>query len=344
MWLTYLKLSSNSAKTLRNNMLSSLTSLWNKNKVYWICFFALLGKEGLPDVALFISEDSEQELAVAVGYIGLGYHDVIPRGKCKKGDYFSCNRVIGYIQRLLHEQSFKCIDWTDFFPPYMFSYVDRCETSHVWWHFIHGKANVMQFSFFPLFDPIGALTPLAPSVEGRRVTLPRVGLVLLGHTHHYVALDIVGPGDLNVKLGIHGSGVWNLRIWIKVNYFFISTLPICWGEPPALYPDRHLRRASTALQGFLLCKADSLIQSSGPMWTRSRWENCLAKSSKAIQNSPSFRTRADKSSLSRSDKLSHSHDLSLHGPFHSPFPQGFLSLTRWVSPSCPLTLAKPVTL
>ena len=52
----------------------------------------------------------------------------------------------------------------------------------------------------------------------------------------------------------------------------------------------HLRLANTALHGFLLCREGSLIQSSGPMCTRSRCENCLAKSSKAIQNSPSFRT------------------------------------------------------
>ena len=66
--------------------------------------------------------------------------------------------------------------------------------------------------------------------------------------------------------------------------------------------------------------------------TRSRCENCLAKSSKAIQNSPSLRTRTERSSLSRSDSESHSQLRSLQGPFHSPLPQGFRSLTRWVSP------------
>jgi len=66
--------------------------------------------------------------------------------------------------------------------------------------------------------------------------------------------------------------------------------------------------------------------------TRSRCENCFAKSSKAIQNSPSFRTRTESSSLSLSDKESHSQLLSLQGPFHSPLPQGFRNLTRWVSP------------
>ena len=91
-------------------------------------------------------------------------------------------------------------------------------------------------------------------------------------------------------------------------------------------------RAKTARQGFLLCNEGSLIQSSGPMWTKSRWENCLAKSSKAIQNSPSFRTRTLSNSLSRSDRESHSQERSLQGPFHSPLPQGFRSLTRWVSP------------
>ena len=42
-------------------------------------------------------------------------------------------------------------------------------------------------------------------------------------------------------------------------------LPIYAGEPPALYPERQRLRASTALQGRLLCKACSLIQSSGPI-------------------------------------------------------------------------------
>ena len=83
----------------------------------------------------------------------------------------------------------------------------------------------------------------------------------------------------------------------------------------------------------MLCRAGSDIQSSGPMWTRSRWENCLAKSSKDIQNSPSFLTLTERSSLSLSERESHSQDRSLQGPFHSPLPQGFLSLTRWVSPS-----------
>ena len=111
-----------------------------------------------------------------------------------------------------------------------------------------------------------------------------------------------------------------------------------------------------------LWSAGSDIQSSGPMWTRSRCENCLAKSSKDIQNSPSLRTLQEKhqhwmekqeyssgmimfqnlirhlmfmmminetahltlsSSLSLSLRLSHSHDLSDHGPFHSPLRQIF---------------------
>ena len=63
-----------------------------------------------------------------------------------------------------------------------------------------------------------------------------------------------------------------------------------------------------------------------PIWTRSRCENCLAKSSNDIQNSPSFLTRTLSNSLSLSDKLSHSQLLSLQGPFHSPRPQGFLKL------------------
>ncbi len=37
-----------------------------------------------------------------------------------------------------------------------------------------------------------------------------------------------------------------------------------------------------------------------PIWTRSRWENCLAKSSNDIQNSPSLRTRTDSSSWIKS--------------------------------------------
>ena len=41
-------------------------------------------------------------------------------------------------------------------------------------------------------------------------------------------------------------------------------VPIYPGPPPALYPERQRRRASTARQGFLLCRAGSDIQSSGP--------------------------------------------------------------------------------
>ena len=59
---------------------------------------------------------------------------------------------------------------------------------------------------------------------------------------------------------------------------------------------------------------------------------CDAKSSKAIQNSPSFRTLIARSSLSLSDNESHSQDRSLQGPFHSPLPQGFRNLTRCRSP------------
>ena len=143
----------------------------------------------------------------------------------------------------------------------------------------------------------------------------------------------------------------------------LKYLPIYAGEPPALYPDRQRRLARTALHGRLLCKACSLIQSSGPIWTKSRCENyqirkviafplhclllrqvkkeilqskiitCDAKSSKAIQNSPSFRTLMARSSLSLSDNESHSQDRSLQGPFHSPLPQGFRNLTRCRSPN-----------
>jgi hypothetical protein len=66
--------------------------------------------------------------------------------------------------------------------------------------------------------------------------------------------------------------------------------------------------------------------------TRSRCENCFAKSSNAIQNSPSFLTLAERSSLSLSESESHSQLRSLQGPFHSPLPQGLRSLTRCVSP------------
>ena len=44
------------------------------------------------------------------------------------------------------------------------------------------------------------------------------------------------------------------------------------------------------------------------------------------QNSPSLATRTLSRSLSRSLRLSHSQLRSLHGPFHSPRPQGFRSL------------------
>lgn len=63
------------------------------------------------------------------------------------------------------------------------------------------------------------------------------------------------------------------------------------------------------------------------------------------QNSPSLRTRTDKSSLSRSDNESHSQERSDQGPLHSPRPQGFLRRTSGTSPRLLLlTRANPVTL
>ena len=63
------------------------------------------------------------------------------------------------------------------------------------------------------------------------------------------------------------------------------------------------------------------------------------------QNSPSLRTRTDKSSLSRSDSESHSQERSDQGPLHSPRPQGFLRRTSGTSPRLLLrTRANPVTL
>lgn len=62
------------------------------------------------------------------------------------------------------------------------------------------------------------------------------------------------------------------------------------------------------------------------------------------QNSPSFETRTLNSSLSLVESPSHSQDLSLQGPVHSPLAHGFLNLTKGVSPEGPLTLAKPVIL
>ena len=52
-----------------------------------------------------------------------------------------------------------------------------------------------------------------------------------------------------------------------VNWFLKKLCEIVYllGEPPALYPERQRLLAKTALQGFLLCKDGSLIQSSGPV-------------------------------------------------------------------------------
>lgn len=62
------------------------------------------------------------------------------------------------------------------------------------------------------------------------------------------------------------------------------------------------------------------------------------------QNSPSFVTLTLNNSLSLLDKPSHSQDLSLHGPVHSPLANGFLKRTSGVSPLTLRTLANPVTL
>ena len=132
---------------------------------------------------------------------------------------------------------------------------------------------------------------------------------------------------LSKAIDCHSAGEKNFQGCKRWPQGITVHSPMWLGPPPALYPDLHLRLASTALQGFLEWRAGSDIQSSGPMCTRSRCENCLAKSSKLIQNSPSFLTRTLSSSLSLSLRESHSQLLSDQGPFHSPRPQGLRSLT-----------------
>ena len=55
----------------------------------------------LPDVALLVGEDAQEELAVAVGHVGLRHHDVVARRQSEERHHFARHRVVGHVQRLL---------------------------------------------------------------------------------------------------------------------------------------------------------------------------------------------------------------------------------------------------
>lgn len=95
-----------------------------------------------------------------------------------------------------------------------------------------------------------------------------------------------------------GAAKRPMKLSISHNFYIVrggnmksDLIPMYCGPPPALYPALHLLLAKTALQGCLLCRAGSLIQSSGPTWTSSNWVKCLEKSSKDILKIVNVRTR-----------------------------------------------------
>ena len=59
----------------------------------------------LPDVALLVREDPQQELAITVRNVGLGHYNVLSRWKSKECHHLPGHRVIGHIQRFLRIQT-----------------------------------------------------------------------------------------------------------------------------------------------------------------------------------------------------------------------------------------------
>ena len=55
----------------------------------------------LPDVALLVGEDAQEELAVAVGHVGLRHHDVVARRQREERHHLARHRVVRHVQRLL---------------------------------------------------------------------------------------------------------------------------------------------------------------------------------------------------------------------------------------------------
>merc|ERR1719394_2442562 len=112
--------------------------------------YQVLDSSYSPNITLFISENSQKKLSITVWNIGLRHHNILSWGKSKESYYFSGYRMICYIKR------------------FMLQNILGSEPGHVGWHFINCKPNVMQCSLL--------------------LVVAHIGLVLLGHTHHNMAL------------------------------------------------------------------------------------------------------------------------------------------------------------
>ena len=73
----------------------------------------------------------------------------------------------------------------------------RGESGHVGRDLVHREPNVVESA--PLLSVV------------------HVGLVLLGHAHHHVALGRPAPRDLDVELRIHRGGLWNIVFLLDPN-------------------------------------------------------------------------------------------------------------------------------
>ena len=75
----------------------------------------------------------------------------------------------------------------------MFHHVLRRQARHVGGHLVHGESDVVEGSLL-------------------LVVVGDVGLVLLGHAHHHVALGRPTAGDLDVELGVLSRRLCNGNI------------------------------------------------------------------------------------------------------------------------------------
>ena len=55
----------------------------------------------LPNVAVLVGKDAQEEFTLAVGDASLRDNHVVSRRQCKERHHFPCHWVIGYIQRFL---------------------------------------------------------------------------------------------------------------------------------------------------------------------------------------------------------------------------------------------------
>lgn len=55
----------------------------------------------LPDVALLVGQDSQEELSVAVWHVGLRHDDVVARRQSEERDDLPRHRMVRHVQRLL---------------------------------------------------------------------------------------------------------------------------------------------------------------------------------------------------------------------------------------------------